>query len=100
MQTANNSCDIVNFNGANGTDSFNSKAIITCQTDNDGKIDNVEIMVPLKNLSNFWRILEMPLINYEINLILSGSANSVIVYTDVANEGTTFTIIETKIYIQ
>ena len=36
----------------------------------DGAKD-VEIMVPLKYLSNFWRTLEMPLINCEINLILS-----------------------------
>ena len=29
-------------------------------------------MVPLKYLSNYWRTLEMPLINCEINLILIG----------------------------
>ena len=27
---------------------------MTGQTDNNGRIDNVEIMVPLKYLSNFW----------------------------------------------
>ena len=32
---------------------------------------NVEIMVPLKYLSNFWRTLEMSLINCEMNLILT-----------------------------
>ena len=31
----------------------------TGQTNNNGKIDNVEIMVPLKYLSNFWRTLEL-----------------------------------------
>ena len=30
---------------------------------------NVEIVVPLKYLSNFWRTLEMPLNNCEINLV-------------------------------
>ena len=30
----------------------------------------VEIAVPFKYLSNFWRTLEIPLINYEINLLL------------------------------
>ena len=30
----------------------------------------VKIMVPLKYLSNFWRTIEVPLINCEINLIL------------------------------
>ena len=48
-----NSANIVDFNRANATDSFNFKTIITGQTDNDGRIDNVEIMVPLKYLSNF-----------------------------------------------
>ena len=31
---------------------------------------DVEIMVPLKYLSNFWRTVEMPLINCEISFIL------------------------------
>ena len=32
---------------------------------------NVEIMVPLKYLTNFWRALEIPLINCEVELILN-----------------------------
>ena len=44
--------NIVIFNGANATDSFNFKAKITGKT-NDGDIENVEIMVPLKYLSKF-----------------------------------------------
>ena len=51
---ANNDNTIVNFNGDNTTDSFNFKAKITGQTNNDGEINGVEIMVPLKYLSN-WR---------------------------------------------
>ena len=31
-------------------------------------------MVPLKYLSNFWRTLEMPLINCEVNLIFTWSS--------------------------
>ena len=58
---------IVDFNGANATDSFNFKTKITGQTDNNGRIDNVEVMVQLKYLSNFWRTIEMPLINSEVN---------------------------------
>ena len=80
IPAVNNNGDIVNFNGANATDSFNSKVKITGPTDNDGEIDSVEIMVSLKYLSNFWRTLEMPLINCEVNLILTGSANCVIIY--------------------
>ena len=38
---------------------------------------DVEIIVALKCLSNFWRTLRMPLINCEINLFLGWSANCV-----------------------
>ena len=40
----------------------------------------------------------MPLINCEVNLNLTWSANCVIVYTNVANQGVIFTITEKKIY--
>ena len=49
-------------------------------------------MVPLKYLSNFWRTLEMSLINCEVELILNCSANCVIIYRDVANQVPTFAI--------
>ena len=32
--------------------------------------EDVELMVPWKFLGNFWRTIEMPLINCEVNLIL------------------------------
>ena len=41
----------------------------------------------------------MPLINCEINLILTWSANCVMIYTNVANQGATFAITETKLYV-
>ena len=41
----------------------------------------------------------MSLINYEINLILTWSANCIIVYTDVANQDATFEITDTKLYV-
>ena len=34
--------------------------------------------MPLKHLSNFWRTLDVPSINCEINLILTWSENSVL----------------------
>ena len=37
----NNNGDIVDFNGANATNSFDFKAKITDQTDDDGEINNV-----------------------------------------------------------
>ena len=99
IPAVNNNGNIVSFNGADATDSFNSKGKVTGQTDDDGEIDDAEIMVPLKYLSNFWGTLEMPLINCEINLILTSSVNCVIVPTNVANQGATFTIAETKLYV-
>ena len=63
IPAVNNAGNIVDFNGANATDSFSFKRKITGQTaaDNNngniaGRVD-VEIMVPLKYLSNFWRTL-------------------------------------------
>ena len=56
-------------------------------------------MVPLKYLRNFWRILEMPLINCEVELILTWSAGCVIICTDVADEVPTFTITKTNLYV-
>ena len=41
----------------------------------------------------------MPLINCEINFILTWSANCVIVSTETANEGAIFAITETKLYV-
>ena len=52
--------------------SNNFKTKITSQSaanNNNGNIAgrvNVEIKVPLKYLSKFWRTLEMPLTNYEV----------------------------------
>ena len=44
------------------SESFKSKIKITGKTPNNDSEKDVEIMVPLKYLSNFWRTLEMPLI--------------------------------------
>ena len=53
---------------------------------------NVKIRVPLKYLSNFWRTLEMPLINCEINLILTWSNRHLIEDNHTVNQEQTFTI--------
>ena len=42
-----------------------------------GKIE-VEIVVPLKHLGNFWNSLNIPLINCEVSLTLTWSAKCVI----------------------
>ena len=41
----------------------------------------------------------MPLINCEVNLILTWSAECVVIYSDVANQIPTFTITETNLYV-
>ena len=92
---ARNNNQIVNFAADNLTDSFNFKVKITGETGNNGTKD-VEIMVPLKYLSNFWRTLEMPLINCEVNLILTWSSTCVITNSDGAG---TFAITDTKRYV-
>ena len=70
IPAVNNANSIVDFDGANATDSFRFKTKITGKTNDDGII-NVEIMVSLKYLSYFWRTLEMSLINCEVELILT-----------------------------
>ena len=58
----------------------------------------VQIVVPLKYLRDFWRILEMPVINSEINLTPTWPANSVI-SNAAANQATTFAITDTKLCV-
>ena len=90
--------DIAIFAEDNTTDSFKFKVKITGQTGNNGTKD-VEIMVPLNYLSNFWRTLEMPLINCEVNLILTWSSSCVLIATAIQNQAATFKITDTKLYV-
>ena len=78
------------------SESFKSKIKITGKTPDDDNEKDVEIMVPLKYLSNFRRTLEMHLINCEVNLILTWSSTCVI--TD-SNGAGTFAITDTKLYV-
>ena len=77
-------------------ESFKSKVKITGKTPNNGNTKDVEIIVPLKYLSNFWRTLEMPLINCEVNPILTWSKDCVIINS--TGEGK-LAITETKLYV-
>ena len=78
--------------------SFKLKQTITVETGADGTKD-VEIIVLLKFLINFWGTFEMPLINCEVNLILTWSPNCVISSPASANQAVTFTITGTKLYV-
>ena len=70
------------------SESFKYKASITGNTYNldvgDSGYDatkvgknETEVVIPLKHLSNFWRSLNIPLINFEIELILIWSKNCI-----------------------
>ena len=58
-----------------GSKSFDNKTSITGRLEGDNTEKEVEIGVPLKHLSNFWKTLDIPLINCETNLILTCSEN-------------------------
>ena len=62
-----NNEDVTNDNNA---PSFKYKASIIGDTENNGTKNKVKITVPLKYLNNFWRSLEMPLINCKVQLSL------------------------------
>ena len=93
--------------------SFNHKTSITGKLeDNHVEKDDVKIVVPLKYLSNVWRMLDMPLINFEVSLALTWSENCVLTSkaTRDANDdplvleinnsaNATFKITNTKLYV-
>ena len=78
------------------SESFISKVKITGNTPACGNTKDVKIMVPLKSSSNFWRTLEMPLINCEVSLFLAWSSTCVI--TNSTGKGK-FAITDTKFYV-
>ena len=53
------------------SESFKYKVKMIGKTPAASNRKNIEIAVPLKYLSNFWRTLKISLINCEINLILT-----------------------------
>ena len=71
-------------------------------THNNLTKNDVKVVVPLKHLSNFWRSLNIPLINCEVELILTWSKNCVLADMTVANNpptGLEFQITDTKLYV-
>ena len=83
----------------NNSSSFKYKSNLIGNTDADGanrKKGNVKIGVPLKYLSNFWRSLEMPLINCKVEISLKWIENCILSNSRTA---TTFKITDAKPYI-
>ena len=74
---------------------YKSSFFKTLENDDIGIFKNVKIAVLLKYLSNFWRSLEMPLINCKIHLELNWSKDCVM--STIAD--TTFKITNTKLYV-
>ena len=84
-------------------------------TDDDGnEVDNpnydankvgkneTEIVIPLKYLSNFWRSLNISLINCEVEIILTWTKNCVLADMTAANNpptGLEFQVKDTKLYV-
>ena len=69
-----NNADVSNDN----TPSFKYKASFTGNIEANGTKNGAKIAVPLKYLSNFWRALEMPLINCKLDFSLSWIENCVL----------------------
>ena len=70
--------------------------------------NKAEVVIPLKHLSNFWRSLNIPLINCEVELILTWSKNCVLFNMTanpvadpaiIAPTESKFEITDTKLYV-
>ena len=99
--------------GLDNSTSFKYKASLLGKADddddddgNDRSLKNTKVVVPLKYLSNFFRSLEISLINCKIHLELNWNDDCVIYGTDTYAGGdnandreTTFEITSTKLYV-
>ena len=83
-------------NNLTDSESFKYRVNITGKSPDNGNTKNVEIIVPLKYLSNFWRAFEMPLKNCEFILLLTWSKDCVI--TNSTGEEK-LQITETNLYV-
>ena len=93
----NDSGNIIDFpNDNNNNISFKQQT--TVQTLDNGT-KSVETKVPLKYLSNFWRTLEIPLVNCEISFTLTWSKYCFLFNGTAANQEPTFTVTNTKVYV-
>ena len=91
------------------SESFIYKTRIVGKTPpNNDSLTDTEVVIPLKYLRNFWRNLDIPLINGEVELILTWSKNCVLADMSVnavlnppivPPSGATFQITDTKLYV-
>ena len=80
-----NNPPVINYNAAHTTNSASFKYKISLvekipnnDNDNSNVMQDVKVAEPLKHLSNFWRTLDMALINCEVSLNLTWSKNCVL----------------------
>ena len=82
MVPADNTDLAVDNNGFFNSQSFKYKAVLVGKTTDyvnpNSFVKNTKIVVPLKYLSNFWRSLEMPLINCQIHLELNWTEDCIL----------------------
>ena len=98
--------DNADWNNDNNAPSFKYKANLIGNTETDRTKKGVKIAVPLKRLSNFWRWLEMPLINCKVELSLRWIENCVRTTADINADANatgagsaTFEIADAKLYV-
>ena len=64
---------------SSNSESFKYKANIVGKTpENNDSLTKAKVVIPLKHLSNFWKSLNIPLINCQVELILNWSKNRVL----------------------
>ena len=118
VQTTNN--DVVKSKSLKYTTSITGSTYNLAATATDYDVDKegtkeAEIVVPLKYLDNFWETLDIPLVNCEVSLALTWSADCVITslekrlvtaaqgdnpeVRDGSPESATFKITSTKLYV-
>ena len=90
-----------NYNIGTGEAGYDANKVVKNKT---------EVVIPLKPLNNFWKSLNVPLINCEVELILNWSKNCVLADitvrvaqgdnpANVAPTGLEFKITDTKLYV-
>ena len=88
-----------NVNVANNTTSLVYKSKLIKGTD-DNNVNNVKLVVPLKYVSNFFRSLELPLVNCKIDLELTWHKDCMISSVNAAaGQVVSFMITDTKLYV-
>ena len=75
--------DNAEVNNDDDTPSFKYKASLVGDVETDRTKKGVKIVLPLKYLSSFWLSLEMPLINFEIELSLRWIKNCVLTTAEI-----------------